>query len=127
MDCCWTHGVDFPGCPEGEYASPCCHASAQCVEMLGRTRATYICIRAEPRGPEEPSISDSEAVTEGDNGHYETVGPCLAVRPIVQQTVTYEQLMASGGHPQWTPSVTGFTTYILRWSWLTWVRNFSKI
>ena len=63
----------------------------------------------------------------GEDKCYWTVGPCLAVRPIVQQTVTYEQLMASGGHPQWTPSVTGFTTYILRWSWLTWVRNFSKI
>ena len=68
--------------------------------MLGRTEATYIGIRAEPRGPEELGISDSEAVTEGDNEHYETVGPCLAVRTIVQKKVKHEQPVAQ----QWASS-----------------------
>ena len=74
--------------------------------MLGRTEATYIGIRAEPRGSEELGISDSEAVTEGDNEHYETVGPCLAVRPAGWQKVKDEQSIAQGRHPQETPSVT---------------------
>ena len=45
----------------------------------------------EPCGPGEPSISDSEAVSDGDDEyetkddggkHYETAGPCLTVRPL---------------------------------------------
>ena len=75
-------------------------------------------LEQEPHGPEEPSISDSEPISDGEDEYYGTVGPSLAVRPIVQQKVTYEQLMAPGGHPQWAPNVTGFTAYILRWSWL---------
>ena len=96
--------------------------------MLGRTRATYICIRAEPRGPEEPSISDSEVVSDGDDEHYETVGLCLDVRYIVQQKLKHEQPTAQGWHLQGAISVTEFLMYchILRQSWLTWVRNFGK-
>ena len=51
----------------------------------------------EPHDPKETSISDSEMVSDGDdehyetkgddNKHYETVGLCLAVRPVVQQKV----------------------------------------
>ena len=64
-------------------------------------------LEQEPSGPEEPSISNSEAVgdggdehyetKDGDDGHYETVGPCLAVRPIVQQKVKHEQPVAQRG------------------------------
>ena len=42
-------------------------------------------LEQEPCGPEEPSISDSKAVSDSDDEHYETVGPYLAARYIVQQ------------------------------------------
>ena len=80
-------------------------------------------------GPEETSISGSEAVSDCDDEHYETAGPQLAVRPVVQQKVRHKQPMAQGGHPPGAPSVTEFTTYqpyILRQSWSTWVSIFSK-
>ena len=47
---------------------------------------------------------------------YETLGPCLLARPIVQQKVKYEQPVAPSGvgaggrHPQGVPNVTEFTT-----------------
>ena len=54
----------------------------------------------EHRGPGEPSISDSEAVSDGDDEHYEnkddggehyeTAGPCLAERPVVKWKVKHE-------------------------------------
>ena len=68
-------------------------------------------LEQEPRGPEECSISDSEAVSDSDDERYETAGPCLAERPIVQQKVMHEHVMAQGGHPQGAPSVTEFITY----------------
>ena len=39
-----------------------------------------LALEQEPRGTEEPTISDSEAVSDGDNECYETEGPCLAAR-----------------------------------------------
>ena len=57
----------------------------------------------EPCGPGEPSISDSEAVSDGDDEyetkddggkHYETAGPCLAERHVVKWKVKHEQPMA---------------------------------
>ena len=79
---------------------------------LGRTRATYIGVRARTPRPWEPSVSDREEVSDCDDERYETEGPHLSVRPIVQQKVSHEQPMAQGqGHPQGAPSVTEFTTY----------------
>ena len=56
-------------------------------------------LEQEPHGLEEPSISYSKAVSEGDDDDecYETVGPCLTVRRIVQQKVKHEQPMAPRG------------------------------
>ena len=56
-----------------------------------------------PRGFEEPSISDSKAVSDGDGERYETESSHLAERPIVQQKVKREHLMAQEGHPQGAP------------------------
>ena len=56
-----------------------------------------LALQQEPCGPEEPSISDSEAVSDNDDEHYETVGPCWAVRPVVQQKVKPEQPVTQGG------------------------------
>ena len=39
-----------------------------------------LALEQEPRGTEEPTISDSEAVSDGDNECYETEGLCLAAR-----------------------------------------------
>ena len=57
----------------------------------GLGRSTGEGIEQEPHGPEEPSISDSEVVQDGDDEHYkteehdETACPCLLARPLVQQ------------------------------------------
>ena len=40
--------------------------------MLGKTKAMYIGIRARTPWLEEPSSSDSEMVSDGDDEHYET-------------------------------------------------------
>ena len=92
---------------------------ALCVAMLvhdvqRRLEELEHCILAleqEPRGPEEPSISDSEAVSDGDDEHYETEGPRLAERPIVQQKVKHGHLTAGGGAFSRVPNVTEFMTY----------------
>ena len=65
----------------------------------------------EPCGLEEPSISDCEVVSDGDDERYDTVGPRVAARAMVQQKVKCEQPMAQGGHPQGAPNATEFTTY----------------
>ena len=39
-----------------------------------------LALEQEPRGTEEPAISDSKAVSDGDDERYETEGPCLAAR-----------------------------------------------
>ena len=54
-------------------------------------------LEQEPRGPKEPSISDSKAVSDGDDERYEPVGPHLAARPAVQQKVKHEQPKAKEG------------------------------
>ena len=60
---------------------------------------------------DEPSTSDSEVIRDGDDEQYETAGPCLLARPIVQQKVKHEQPVAQRGHPQGSPSVTEYMTY----------------
>ena len=75
--------------------------------MQGGLEELEQCILAleqEPRGPEEPSISDSEVVSGSDDEHWETkdvgdaccetAGPRLTARPVVQQKVKCEQPMA---------------------------------
>ena len=49
-----------------------------------------------PHGFEEPSISDSEAVSDGDDERYDTAGLRLAVRPVVQHKEKQEQPMTQG-------------------------------
>ena len=49
-----------------------------------------------PHGFEEPSISDSEAVSDGDDERYETAGLRSAVRPVVQHKEKQEQPMTQG-------------------------------
>lgn len=52
-------------------------------------------LEQEPRGPEH-SLSDSEVVSDVEDEHYETVGPCWAARPVVQQKVKPEQSVTQG-------------------------------
>lgn len=69
MDCHWHHGVDFSDCPEGNMdnalivAMPV-HNVQRCLEELEQH---ILALEQEPRGPEEPSISDDEAVSDGDD------------------------------------------------------------
>ena len=55
-----------------------------------------LALEQEPCDPDKPRISDSKAVSDGDDERYETVGSCLAARSIVQQKVKHQQLMAQG-------------------------------
>ena len=55
----------------------------QCILALGQ----------EPCDPDDPSISDNKAVSDGDDERYETVGSCLAVRSIAQQKVRHQQFV----------------------------------
>ena len=66
--------MDFPDYSEGKYGScpALCYTGAQYSEMLGKTKAMYIGIRARTPWLEEPSSSDSEMVSVGDDEHYET-------------------------------------------------------
>ena len=50
---------------------------------LEELEQSILALQQEPHGPEEPSISDSEEVSDGDDEHYENAGSCLAARPIV--------------------------------------------
>ena len=68
----------------------------------------HIGIRARTHGPEEPSISDSKAVSDSDEERYETIGPHLTERSMVQQKVRHERPMAQDGHPQGAPNMTKF-------------------
>ena len=79
--------MDFPDYSAGKYGScpALCYTGAQYSEMLGKTRAMYIGIRARTPWLEEPSCSDSEMVSDGDDECYETAGSHLLVRLIVQQ------------------------------------------
>ena len=69
------------------------HNVQRCLKELEQC---IVALEQEPRGPEEPSISDSEVVSDGNNERYETMGPHLAVRPLVQQKVKHEQPRAQG-------------------------------
>ena len=46
-------------------------AGELCAEMLGRTRATYIGVRARTLWPWKTSISDGKVVSDGDDEYYE--------------------------------------------------------
>ena len=76
-----------------------CNAQ-RCLEELEQC---ILALEQEPCGPEEPSISDSKVVSDSDDERFETEGSHLAERPIVQQKVKHEHLMAQGGHPQGAP------------------------
>ena len=69
------------------------HDVQGCLEEIEQCT---LALEQEPCGPEEPSISDSEVVSDGNNERYETMGPHLAVRPLVQQKVKHEQPRAQG-------------------------------
>ena len=78
------------------------HNVQRCLEELEQH---ILALEQEPRGPEEPSISDDEAVSDGDDEHEteddddehcETAGPHLAARPAVQQKLKHEQPVAPG-------------------------------
>ena len=84
------------------------HDVQGCLEELEQC---ILALQHEPRGPEEPRISDSKVVSDGDDERYDTVGPRVTARAMVQQKVKREQPMAQGGHPQGAPSATEFTTY----------------
>ena len=84
------------------------HNVQRCLEELEQCT---VALEQEPCGPEEPSYSDSEAVINSDGDCYQTAGPRLAARPVVQQKVKYEQPMVQGEHPQGAPSVTEFATH----------------
>ena len=56
-----------------------------------------LALEQQPCDPDEPSISDSKAVSDGNDERYETVGSCLAVRSIVQQKVKHQQFVAWAG------------------------------
>lgn len=70
----------------------------------------FVFVRARTQGPEEPSISNNEPVSDSDDGHYETkdgddgryetVGPCLAARPIVSMRLQWAQWGPSWRGPQ---------------------------
>ena len=55
-----------------------------------------LALEQEPHGPEEPSTSDSEALSDYDDECYEIAGPCLAMRPVLQQKVKHKQPVAQG-------------------------------
>ena len=55
-----------------------------------------LALEQEPHDPEEPSISDSKVVSDGDDERYETMGPRSVARPLVQQKVKHEQPRAQG-------------------------------
>ena len=81
-------------------ATPVCNVQRRLEELDQR----ILVLEQEPRGPEEPSISDRVVVSDGDDERHETVGPHLAARPVVQQKVKCEQPKAKeGGHAQGTP------------------------
>ena len=135
---CWTTCLGpllalwggFSEYPEGEYGSRhrwCC-TSVQSAETLEELEQCILVSEQEPCGLEEPSISDCEVVSDGDDERYDTVGPLLAARAVIQQKVKREQPMAQGGHPQGPPLRLSSPRidHILRRNWSTQVRSFSK-
>ena len=130
--------MDFPDCPESQYGQcPTRCPSARCAETLGRTRAAYTGVSARTPWPRRRGISDSEAVSDGDDEHCETemmVVNAMRLRvPAWQRGLlcsragSKEQPTArGGGHLQGAPSVPEFMTYQLKRSWSTAVGKFSK-
>ena len=82
----------------------------RCLDELEQC---ILALEQEPRGPEEPSISDRQVASDSDDEHHETVGLCLPARSAVQQKVKHKQPMAQEGHLQAAPSVIEFMTYQL--------------
>ena len=81
------------------------HNVQRCFKELEQC---ILALEQEPHGPEEPSISDSKAVSDSDEERYETIGPHLTERSMVQQKVRHERPMAQDGHPQGAPNMTKF-------------------
>ena len=50
-------------------------------------------------------------VSDIDDEYYETMCPRLEERPVVQQKVKHEQLVAQAGHPQGAPNVAEFMAH----------------
>lgn len=67
-----------------------CSAVHNMKRHLEELEPCILVLEQKPRGPGEPSISDSEAVSGSDDERYEPVGPAAA-RPAVQQKVKHEQ------------------------------------
>ena len=90
--------------------------SAPCSAALVRNvqRGLEECVLAlkqELHGPEDPSISDSETVGDGEIEHYEPVGPHLAARPIVSMRLQWAQWGPSWRGPQCDCVQNILTTY----------------
>ena len=58
------------------------HDAALVCSLLEELGQHTLALEQEPSGPEEPSISDSKVVSDGDEEPYENAGPCLAERNI---------------------------------------------
>ena len=63
------------------------HDVQRCSEELEQC---MLALEQEPCGPEEPSICVRELVSDGDDECYETAGPRLAEKPLVQRKVKHE-------------------------------------
>ena len=49
---------------------------------LDELEQCILALEQEPHDPEEPSISDSKVVSDGDEEAYKNAGPCLAERHV---------------------------------------------
>ena len=65
----------------------------RCLEELEQC---ILALEQEPCGPEEPSISESQIVSDIDDEYYETICPHLEERPVVQHKEKQEQPMTQG-------------------------------
>lgn len=73
--------------------SALCDAESMCNVQrdLEELEQCILVLEQEPCGPEEPSVSESEAVRDSDDKHYETkerfetAGPHWLARPVLQQ------------------------------------------
>ena len=72
----------------------------RCLEELEQC---ILALEQEPCGPEEPSISESQIVSDIDDEYSETICPHLEERPVVQHKVKCEQPMAHRRHPHGAP------------------------
>ena len=97
----------------------------RCLEELEQC---ILALEQEPCGPEEPSISESQIVSDIDDEYYETICPHLEERPVVQHKVKREQPMAHRRHPQGDPMwlSSQHIDHTLKWSWSTGISSFGK-